>query len=117
MDNPNTFTDSRGTIKDLAVTDEYSITHITFTPGAVRGNHYHEETFQFDQILKGKLIFSKDGVETTVEKMDTMKCEPGERHAYKAVEYSEMISICFGKRIGHNYEKDVFRLPENEKLL
>ena len=58
----STFTDARGTIKDLFVNDEYSVTHITFMPGAVRGNHYHENTQQTDLVLKGKLIVSlKEG--------------------------------------------------------
>ncbi len=117
MDNTNTHTDSRGTIKDLLVTDEYSITHITFETGAVRGNHYHEKTIQKDVVLSGSLIVSLDGEEQVVNVGDYIQIEPGVRHAYKATEYSEILSMCWGVRKGDEYEKDVIRLNDNEKLL
>lgn len=117
MDNTNTHTDSRGTIKDLLVTDEYSITYVTFNEGAVRGNHYHKETLQFDQVLKGKLLFSKNGEETIVDVMDITKSDKNDKHAYKALEPSEIVSICFGKRIGSHYEEDTYRLSDDEKLI
>ncbi len=117
MDNTNTHTDNRGTIKDLLVTDEYSVTHITFKEGAVRGNHYHKETTQKDVILKGSLICNLDGEAVTVLKGDYIQIEPNVKHAYKALEDSEMLSICWGVRKGEDYEKDVIRLTDNEKLL
>jgi quercetin dioxygenase-like cupin family protein len=107
----NTFTDNRGTIKDLLVTPDYSITHITFNEGAVRGNHYHNETRQIDVLLKGKLLCSRNGNEF----ISTMEGEqiihnPKDSHAYKALDYSEILSICWGVRKGADYEKDVVRL-------
>ncbi len=106
----NTYTDDRGTIKDLLVTDEYSITHITFNEGAVRGNHYHKETIQYDFVLKGKLLVAQNNREQIVNKETMVVNEPNDKHAYKALEYSEIISICFGVRRGSDYEKDVIRL-------
>lgn len=103
-------TDERGTITDLLVTPEYSITHITFTEGAVRGNHYHKETTQFDVILNGNLQVSVDGVVRFLKPKEGVMIPPNKKHAYKAVEPSEMISICWGVRKGEDYEKDVFRL-------
>lgn len=110
-------TDERGTIKDLLVTDGYSVTHITFTDGAVRGNHYHKETRQLDLIMKGKLLCAQNRNEKIVKFGDVVQHYPNDKHAYKALELSEMISICFGKRRGEHYEEDTFRLPENEKLI
>src|ERR1035437_3899753 len=109
MKKPN-FTDERGTITDLLVTPDYSVTHITFTKGAVRGNHYHEQTIQRDFILKGKLTFAKDDEIEEVYKHGVITILPGKKHAYKALEDSEMISICFGIRKGTDYEKDTIRL-------
>lgn len=106
---PN-YTDERGTITDLIVTPEYSVTHITFTEGAVRGNHYHKETEQVDVILKGKLIHAKDDERVEVAQGDRTHMPPNVKHAYKAIEPSEMISICWGIRKGEDYEKDVYRL-------
>jgi len=110
---PN-FTDGRGTITDLLVNDEYSVTHITFQPGAVRGNHVHNETRQTDLILKGKLIVSIKEGKTVQEKIlgenEVVVIPAGSPHAYKAVDYSEILSICKGKRKGEDYETDVIRL-------
>lgn len=113
---PN-FTDERGTITDLIVTPDYSITHITFNDGAVRGNHYHKHTKQIDHILKGKLICNQDGKELLVSSGQIVVHDENVRHAYKAVEYSEISSTCFGIRKGADYENDVIRLNEEEKLI
>lgn len=112
---PN-FTDARGTITDLIVTGDYSVTHITFSEGAVRGNHYHEQTHQYDFLLKGELqcVSSTNGErkESIVKEKDFIDFPPNVAHAYKATKPSEMISICFGVRKGEDYEKDVIRLTE-----
>lgn len=111
-------TDERGIIRDLFVTDDYSITHITFNEGAVRGNHYHLETRQVDVLLKGKLLCSRNGNEFIEANIgEKIVHNKGEKHAYKALEDSEIVSMCFGKRRGEHYEEDTFRLPENEKLI
>lgn len=110
MDNPSTYTDDRGTIKDLLVTDDYSVTHITFESGAVRGNHYHENTTQYDLVLKGKLLAAQNDKEQIVNEQAVILNQPNDKHAYKALEYSEIISICFGVRKGSDYEKDVIKL-------
>ncbi len=110
MDNTKSHTDSRGTIKDLLVTPEYSITHITFRKGAVRGNHYHEKTTQVDFVLKGRLVISLNGKEQEVSKGSQITIPQGMKHAYKALENSATLSICFGVRKGKDYEKDTIRL-------
>ncbi len=113
MDNTNSFTDSRGTIKDLFVNDEMSVTEVTFKKGAVRGNHYHKETRQIDFVMSGELTAFTGGNVVTKEVVpegEGMVFNKGVPHAYKANKPSRVISICFGKRIGKNYEKDTFRL-------
>lgn len=110
-------TDKRGTIKDLLVTDEYSITYITFNEGAVRGNHFHNETKQVDVVLKGVLLCKTDEIIKEIGQGDSHIHYAGTPHAYQAITDSELLSICFGKRRGEHYEEDTFRLPENEKLL
>lgn len=112
---PN-FTDHRGTITDLLVTPDYSITHVTFTEGAIRGNHYHEHTTQHDFVLTGKLkcVTSMNGErkEIILSKTDTLFHPENQAHAYEAIEPSELVSICYGVRIGEDYEKDVIRLEK-----
>lgn len=115
--------DKRGAIEDLLVTKDFSITYITFKRGAVRGNHYHKKTKQFDFVLKGRLIFkSKDRInhqkiETVLTEGELVCSHENVEHAYKALENSAILSICFGVRKGDDYEKDVFRLKEGKKLL
>ena len=106
------YKDDRGTIKDLLVGEDFSVTHITFTKGAIRGNHTHKETTQHDIILKGKLTCKKGNSTSYPVKGDVIHIEPNIPHAYKAMEDSEMISICFGKRIGDNYSKDTYALQK-----
>lgn len=111
------FKDKRGIITDLMVTPEYSITHITFKKGAVRGNHYHKKTRQIDYILKGQLLCVTSLDSFVIGTGTTIEHPHGVAHAYKAKKDSEMISICFGVRRGTNYEKDTYRLSDKEKLI
>lgn len=104
-----THKDKRGIIKDLLVGKDFSVTYITFKKGAVRGNHVHKKTFQSDTIIKGLLV---DELGEQWGEHDDRFIHPDEPHAYKALKDSEMISICFGKRIGSNYSKDTYALQE-----
>jgi len=106
------------------VGEDFSITHITFKKGVIRGNHYHKKTKQIDVILKGKVechhqtrelhplghYYIENGIEIDVKKKGdiTIHYEKS-AHAYKALEDSEMVSICIGKRIGKNYAKDTYK--------
>lgn len=101
--------DKRGVIEDLYVGKDFSVTRITFKKGAVRGNHYHKKTTQIDMLVKGFLDCYGRG-EISIRNGQGLIHEPFEPHAYKALEDSEMISICIGKRIGKNYEKDTYKL-------
>jgi len=110
---PN-YKDERGEITDLVVGKDVSVTRVTFTKKAIRGNHYHNKTLQKDIVIKGRLICIQDykgSVTTThVYKGDIISHRPGVAHAYKALTNSEIISVCFGKRVGENYESDTIRL-------
>ena len=109
--------DERGLIKDLYVGDDCSATLVTFNKDAVRGNHYHKETTQFDVVMKGKLIVFQNEKSEILKYGDFARHNPNDKHAYKALEDSVLLSICFGKRIGENYESDTFRLKDNDKLI
>lgn len=118
------FEDDRGIIRDILThTDFDACTFITFTPGAIRANHYHAKTTQYDYILKGKLeVYSKNGpdselIHDTMEVGDTITFLPNVRHAYKATEDCEMLSFTKGPRQGDEYESDTFRLEGDDKLI
>lgn len=51
------YTDLRGSITDLISDDEISaVTLINFNKGAVRANHYHERTIQWNYVLSGEIL-------------------------------------------------------------
>ena len=105
-----TFEDERGLIEDLKVGKDWSITYISFKKGAVRGNHYHKETVQYDFILSGRLLCRTDKGIGEVTTGNIVYHKPNEPHAYQALEDSEMVSVCQGIRIGEDYSKDTFKL-------
>jgi quercetin dioxygenase-like cupin family protein len=106
----NKHEDERGIIEDLKVGKDWSVTYISFKKGAVRGNHYHKETKQVDIVLSGKLLAKYGNHTEEVEAGHVLIHNPKTPHAYKAIENSEMVSMCKGVRIGENYEEDTFRL-------
>jgi len=102
--------DERGTITDLLVTTDMSVTEITFTEGAIRGNHYHKATKQIDYVVKGKLVVKTDVDTKLLFEGDSITHESGTPHAYQALVPCKIISICFGVRKGDDYSKDTFNL-------
>lgn len=113
----NKHTDERGFIDDLLVTEKGAVTHITFTKGAVRGNHYHKKTVQADFILEGKLLCATQYGEVELNAGDFMVHQPLTKHAYKALEDSVMVTCAYGPRKGEDYSVDTFRLNDDAKLL
>ena len=93
------FNDKRGQIIDLIENEIINaITIITFTKGAVRGNHFHKETIQWNYLISGKIkfvsqILGKDVVETIMDKGDFVVTVPNERHALVGLEESDL-SAC-----------------------
>ena len=110
------FNDNRGQIIDLIQNENINaVTIVTFTKGAVRGNHYHKETFQWNYLISGKIklvsqIPGKDVVETIMKKGDLVVTGPNERHALVGCEESELLVLTKGPRGGKEYERDTFRL-------
>lgn len=113
---PVSFSDDRGDIVDLVANEDISaVTIITFTKGAVRGNHYHHETYQWNYVLEGRIkVVSQEDDETPKEVI----LEPGEmlltvpnvKHALVGVEPSRLLVVTKGPRAGRDYENDTYRL-------
>lgn|SRR3989338_1045970 len=113
-----TFEDKRGKIADILekVQIEY-VTMITSKKGAIRGNHYHKKSVQYNYILKGKLkLFTQEPgkkIRTVVLSPGDLVCNPaGEWHALLALSVSEFLVFTRGPRGGKNYETDTYRLKE-----
>ncbi len=111
-------TDERGTITDLISDDDVNaVTLITFAKGAVRANHYHERTVQWNYILSGEILLAtqmpgEEKVERLLKPGDFAVTRENERHALKGLTDSEVLILTKGPRAGTQYENDTFRLTE-----
>jgi quercetin dioxygenase-like cupin family protein len=107
--------DTRGDIYDLISGELVSaVSLVTFTTHAVRGNHIHHETSQWNYVVHGCLtvVTEFEGIQTTkqFEKGDLFLIPPAEAHAMKASEPTELMVFTLGPRGGKDFEKDTFRL-------
>ena len=116
------FEDKRGLIIDVYVNapKEHCLI-VTFTKGAVRGNHYHKKSTQFSFLLSGELDFyfakvnKKSGkikkIQKKIIKKNTFITHmPYEAHAFKSKKKSVLVAFSCGIRGGSKYEKDTYRL-------
>lgn len=114
-----TFTDDRGTITDVLLEHVDAVTHITFTEGAVRGNHFHRKTIQYDYVLYGELMLvtkkypsAKQDDAEIIRPGTLITHKRGTAHAYKALTDACILSMTRGPRRGPSYECDTYRLKK-----
>jgi quercetin dioxygenase-like cupin family protein len=112
------FRDKRGDIIDLISKEKINaVTLITFKKGAVRGNHCHKRTTQWNYVLSGKIKLlaqmpGKNVAEIIAKKGDFVVTFPGEKHALIGMKTSELLVLTKGPRGGKEYENDTFRLKK-----
>jgi quercetin dioxygenase-like cupin family protein len=111
-------TDDRGAITDLISDDTINaVTLITFTKDAVRANHYHERTVQWNYVISGEVLLATqmpggERLERVLRKGEFAVTREGERHALRGVTDAEVLILTKGPRAGSQYEEDTFRLSE-----
>lgn len=106
------FEDVRGTITDLIEQPINAVTRIQTRAGAVRGNHLHELTTQWAYVITGRLVVVTASGRVTVGPGEMVVNEPGEPHAWQALEDTDCIVFACGPRAGSHYESDTIRLDE-----
>lgn len=112
------FVDSRGAITDLIADDEINaVTLITFTKDAVRANHYHEHTVQWNYVIRGEILLVSqfpggERQERVLRAGEFAATRENERHALKGITEAEVLILTKGPRAGSQYENDTFRLSE-----
>ena len=108
------FEDSRGQIQDLIQDQNINaITKITFVKGAVRGNHFHKKTIQWNYLISGKvLLVTQYKDEIILNPGDLVSTSINESHAIKALEDSVLLVFTEGPRGGKEYESDTYKLDE-----
>ena len=110
------FSDDRGQITDLFENENINAaTHISFSKNAVRANHYHKETTQYNFVISGSIrlvtqMNDDEPKETILRKGSLAITLPYEKHALQALEESELLVFTRGPRAGSEYETDTFRL-------
>jgi len=113
------FTDERGDIMDAFVSRpfEHGVL-IRSKKGAVRGNHFHQESLQCDLVITGRMaVFSRKAGSEKIEECvvgpnDWTEWEKGEAHEFIALDDDVVfMSFVSGVRGGDAYEKDTYRLP------
>ena len=115
------FTDERGVITDIINASGDGISHIgiiTFTEGAIRANHYHKESDQYDYILKGSIELRVKPADNQDAPHESHVLQEGDLvfiprntiHAYKALEESSMLDCTSQSRAGTGYEDDTIRV-------
>ncbi len=110
------FSDERGAITDLIEAEEINaVTLVTFNKGAIRGNHVHKQTVQYNYLLKGsiELVTRVEGGQrqhTILAPGELAAVGEMEQHALHALEDSELLVFTRGPRGGKEYETDTFRL-------
>jgi quercetin dioxygenase-like cupin family protein len=109
-------TDDRGEIMDILAEEPIDfVTRITSKAGAVRGNHYHKDTFQWVYMLSGRIRVcaynnGSGREEAVISTGDLLLNEPLEHHAFEALEDSVFLVLTRGPRGGEHYEDDTYRL-------
>jgi len=113
------FEDARGKIIDILENEpiEY-VTMITSKEGAVRGNHYHQESWQFTFLISGEIKCAIQELDKEVEIAimqpgDLLVSPPNEIHTLMALKDSEFMVFTRGPRGGKNYEQDTFRIAKS----
>ena len=111
------FKDNRGTITDIFANSPKDHATIIFSKkGAIRGNHYHKKSVQYDFVVSGQLtvlsqkVGQKKIYKNILRPNDLMRHDPMEVHAIIADKDSIFIAFVDGLRGGKNYEKDTFRI-------
>ena len=112
------FEDRRGKIIDILCHETLNAaTIITFNDGAIRGNHYHNHTIQWNYIISGRISAIVENNEHERNEIilnpgDLLKIIESEKHAFKSLEDSVMLVFSQGPRGGKEYETDTFRLSD-----
>ena len=112
------FRDTRGVIADVIYKNHINhIGYIYSKKNAIRGNHYHKKTSQYNFVLEGvinyylKLKKQKKIKVIKLKKGDLILTKPNEIHAFKTISSKSIFMVfTLGIRGGKDYEKDTYRV-------
>ena len=115
---PQSFSDERGSIENIADGTLGDVAVITSAAGAMRANHVHKDDWHLSYMLQGSMNyfwkdeFGKENI-VAVSSGQMVYSPPGTPHKMLFLEASTFIAIAAKNRSSENYESDTTRLPED----
>ena len=113
---PQSFSDDRGRIDNLADGVLGDVALISSALGAIRANHVHLNDWHFSYLVVGSMDYiwkDSKGIQKTITaiKGQMLFTPPGIPHKMVFLEESLFIAISAKNRSSENYEEDTTRLP------
>ena len=113
---PQSFSDDRGRIDNLADGVLGDVALISSALGAIRANHVHLNDWHFSYLVDGSMDYiwkDSKGIQKTITaiKGQMLFTPPGIPHKMVFLEESLFIAISAKNRSSENYEEDTTRLP------
>ena len=113
---PQSFSDDRGRIDNLADGVLGDVALISSALGAIRANHVHLNDWHFSYLVDGSMDYiwkDSKGIQKTITaiKGQMLFTPPGIPHTMVFLEESLFIAISAKNRSSENYEEDTTRLP------
>ena len=115
---PQSFTDDRGSIDNLADGNLGDVALISSIKGAIRANHVHFHDWHFSYLVEGSMDYvwkDVDGIEKSITgiKGQMLFTPPGIPHKMVFLENSLFIAISAKNRSSEDYEQDTTRLSSD----
>ena len=115
---PQSFSDERGSIENIADGTLGDVAVITSAAGAMGANHVHKDDWHLSYMLQGSMNyfwkdeFGKENI-VVVSSGQMVYSPPGTPHKMLFLEASSFVAIAAKNRSSENYESDTTRLPED----
>jgi len=117
---PQSFTDDRGVILNIADGDLGDVAFITCTPDSVRANHIHKSDWHLTYLISGRMIYQWKDVDSGVNegKMEVVAGQlfytpSNTAHKMTFLAESSFIAVSGLHRDQTSYESDTLRLDKD----
>jgi len=117
---PQSFTDDRGVILNIADGDLGDVAFITCTPDSVRANHIHKSDWHLTYLISGRMIYQWKDVDSGVNegKMEVFAGQlfytpSNTAHKMTFLAESSFIAVSGLHRDQTSYESDTLRLDKD----
>lgn len=114
------YIDGRGEIFNVLEVPVNHVALITSTPGAIRGNHYHDKDSHHTYLISGRALYRQlnDGrvEEHDMEPGDLVFTKAGTPHAFLFSAESVFLALTTEPRGGGRYDEDTHKFPLPSKV-